>query len=306
MSRWIAAIDQGTTSSRCIAFDAAGAIIGVAQREHRQNYPRAGWVEHDPLEIWRNTSAVIEQLIAETKLDAAECAGIGITNQRETTVVWNRRTGAPVYNAIVWQDTRVNDVVAKYVADGAQDRVRALTGLPLASYFSALKLQWILDNVSGARAAAEAGELCFGTVDAWLIWNLTGGAHVTDVTNASRTQLMNLATLDWDDELLALFCIPRAVLPRIVSSSLPIAPAATTSLKSVSVAGVLGDQQAALVGQACFRPGEAKNTYGTGCFSTPASKRLHRKRACSPRLLIDSVAKNLATRSKGRLPSQAR
>jgi glycerol kinase len=209
---------------------------------------------------------VIEQLIVEAKLDAKECAGIGITNQRETTVVWNRRSGAPVYKAIVWQDTRVNDTVSKYISHGVQDQVRALTGLPLASYFSALKLQWVLDNAPGARAAAEAGELCFGTIDAWLIWNLTGGAHLTDVTNACRTQLMNLATLDWDDELLALFRIPRSVLPRIVSSSLPIGQATTTSLKGVPIAGILGDQQAALVGQACFRPGEAKNTYGTGCF----------------------------------------
>jgi len=270
MSRWLAAIDQGTTSSRCIVFDAAGSIVSVAQKEHAQIYPRAGWVEHDALEIWRNTEAVIEQAVHESRLAAKDFAGIGITNQRETAVVWNKRTGAPVNNAIVWQDTRVNEAVTRMTAQGHQDRVRALTGLPLASYFSALKVQWILDNVSGARVAADAGELLFGTIDSWIAWNLTGGTkgglHITDVTNASRTQLMNLSTLDWDDELLTLFRIPRAVLPRIESSSAIYGLAASTALKGISVAGILGDQQSALVGQACFNPGEAKNTYGTGCF----------------------------------------
>ncbi len=270
MTKWLAAIDQGTTSSRCIVFDASGSPLGVAQKEHRQLYPRAGWVEHDPLEIWRNTESVIEQAIGQARVSPKNCAGIGITNQRETTVAWNRRSGAPLYNAVVWQDTRVGESVARYVADGHQPNVQAVTGLPLASYFSALKLQWILDNVPGVRTAAEAGEILFGTIDSWLIWNLTGGVqgglHVTDVTNASRTQLMNLATLCWDDDLLALFRIPRAVLPRIVPSSSPLAAANCTALKGAMLAGILGDQQSALVGQACFTPGEAKNTYGTGCF----------------------------------------
>jgi glycerol kinase len=270
MSRWLAAIDQGTTSSRCIVFDAAGSIVACAQKEHAQIYPRAGWVEHDAIEIWRNTDAVISEALSRSGLNIKDCAGVGITNQRETTVVWNKRTGVPLCNAIVWQDTRVNEIVTRYSAQGHAARVRALTGLPLASYFSALKLQWVLDNVPGARTAAAAGEVLFGTVDSWLVWNLSGGLagglHITDVTNASRTQLLNLATLKWDDELLALFNIPRSVLPRVVPSSQIYASATCTALQGVSIAGLLGDQQAALVGQACFKPGEAKNTYGTGCF----------------------------------------
>jgi glycerol kinase len=267
---WLAAIDQGTTSSRCIVFDANGALVAAAQKEHRQIFPRGGWVEHDPLEIWRNTEAVIAEAIARSKQPIGECAGIGITNQRETTVVWNKRTGVPLCNALVWQDTRVNETVTRYIADGLQEKVRAVSGLPLASYFSALKLQWILDNVTGARAAAEAGDALFGTIDSWLAWNLTGGAqggvHITDVTNASRTQLMNLSTLDWDDELLSLFKAPRIALPRIVPSSRHIGTATCTALKGAPLTGILGDQQSALVGQVCFSPGEAKNTYGTGCF----------------------------------------
>lgn len=270
MSRWIAAIDQGTTSSRCIVFNANGSIVTVAQKEHEQIYPRPGWVEHDPIAIWRNTESVIASAVAQANLNIGDCAGIGITNQRETTVVWNKRTGAPLCNALVWQDTRVDDVVGKYSAAGHGERVRTLTGLPLASYFSALKLQWVLDNNAGARESAENGDVLFGTIDSWLVWNLTGGVngglHITDVTNASRTQLMNLATLSWDDELLALFRIPRSVLPRIVPSSEVYAIAQTTALRGARVAGILGDQQSALVGQACFLPGEAKNTYGTGCF----------------------------------------
>jgi glycerol kinase len=270
MTQWLAAIDQGTTSTRCIAFDADGAVISVAQQEHRQIYPQAGWVEHDPLEIWQSCESVIAKAIDQTNLPISQCAAIGITNQRETTVVWNKRTGAPLNNALVWQDTRVNEIVARYASDGFQERTRALTGLPLASYFSALKLQWLLDHVSGARAAAEKGDVLFGTIDSWLAWNLTGGRsgglHVTDVTNASRTQLMNLATLQWDDELLSLFRIPREVLPRIMPSSAQFGTAACTALRDVPIAGMLGDQQAALVGQTCFDPGEAKNTYGTGCF----------------------------------------
>jgi glycerol kinase len=264
MTRYIGAIDQGTTSSRFIVFDRTGATIAMAQREHRQIYPRPGWVEHDPEEILRNTRAVIEEALRGANLAPRDLAAVGITNQRETTLLWDRATGAPVHNALVWQDTRVDPLVADYARSGGQDRFRAATGLPLASYFSALKLRWLLDNVPGARARAEAGALLFGTIDTWLMWHLTG-EHVTDVTNASRTQLMNLATLEWDDALLSAFGVPRAVLPRIVASSGVIAPA-RGELDGVPVAGILGDQQAALVGQTCFAPGEAKNTYGTGCF----------------------------------------
>jgi glycerol kinase len=264
MTRYVGAIDQGTTSSRFIVFDRAGATVAMAQREHRQIYPQPGWVEHDPMEILHNTRAVITEALRGADLTASDLAAVGITNQRETTVLWDRTTGAPVHNALVWQDTRVDPLVANYAHDGGQDRFRAATGLPLASYFSALKLQWLLDNVPGARARAEAGELLFGTIDSWLMWHLAG-THVTDVTNASRTQLMNLATLDWDADLLAAFNIPPAVLPRIVASSAHLATA-RDELDGVTIGGILGDQQAALVGQTCFTPGEAKNTYGTGCF----------------------------------------
>jgi glycerol kinase len=268
--RCIAALDQGTTSTRCILFDQRGDILGLAQREHRQHYPQPGWVEHDGLEIWRNAQAVVAEALAQASLTARDIAALGITNQRETTLLWNRRTGEPVHRALVWQDTRVEPLVAGYARDEGADRFRALTGLPLASYFSALKLQWLLDNVPGARAAAARGELLFGTMDSWLVWKLTGGPggglHVTDVTNASRTQLMNLATLQWDDALLEAFRIPRGLLPRIVSSSGVIGEAKIDPLAGVPITGILGDQQAALVGQACFAPGEVKNTYGTGCF----------------------------------------
>jgi len=264
MPSFICAIDQGTTSSRFIVFDRAGRTIAQAQREHRQIMPRPGWVEHDPLEIRDNTFSVIEAALADAGLAPSDLAAVGITNQRETTLLWDRASGRPVHNALVWQDTRVDPLVADYARDGGQDRFRALTGLPLASYFSALKLRWLLDNVPAARGRAEAGDLLFGTVDTWLLWNLTG-LHVTDVTNASRTQLMNLATLDWDSSLLSAFGIPPAVLPRIVPSSAVYATA-RPPLAGVPVAGILGDQQAALMGQACFAPGEAKNTYGTGCF----------------------------------------
>ena len=270
MSKYIGAIDQGTTSSRFILFDHAGDIVSVAQKEHEQIYEKPGWVEHDPAEIWRNTQEVVGTALAQENLNRSNVAAIGITNQRETTVLWDPKTGRPLHNALVWQDTRVNELVAAYTADGGQDRFRAQTGLPLASYFSGLKLQWLLDNVPNARAMAEAGEVIFGTIDSWVVWNLTGGPdgglHVTDVTNASRTQLMNLETLDWDDELLAAFKIPRAVLPRIVPSSEVYGASKLTTLTDVPVAGILGDQQAALVGQACLEAGEAKNTYGTGCF----------------------------------------
>ena len=270
MADYVGAIDQGTTSTRFIVFDHAGTVIVEARKAHEQIFPKPGWVEHDPAEIWRNTEEVIATALANAGLAPRDLAAAGITNQRETTVLWDRLTGKPLHNALVWQDTRVDDLVAALARDGGQDRFRTATGLPLASYFSGLKLRWLLDNVPGARAKAEAGEALFGTVDSWLVWQLTGGPvnglHITDVTNASRTQLMNLATLDWDDDLLCVFDVPRSVLPRIIASSEIYGTASVGALAGVNIAGILGDQQAALVGQACFEPGEAKNTYGTGCF----------------------------------------
>ena len=264
MTRYIGAIDQGTTSTRFIVFDRAGAVVAAAQREHRQIFPQPGWVEHDAAEIWTNTRAVIAQALRDADLSAGDLAAVGITNQRETTLLWDRSSGAPAYNAIVWQDTRVDALVAEFARVGGQDRFRATTGLPLASYFSALKLRWLMDNIPEIRARAESGDLAFGTIDAWIMWNLTG-QHVTDVTNASRTQLMNLNSLEWDPALLAAFGIPLAALPRIVPSS-QVYGVARGELAGVPIAGILGDQQAALVGQTCFHPGEAKSTYGTGCF----------------------------------------
>ena len=266
MPDYIGAIDQGTTSTRFIVFDESGRIVSVAQKEHEQIYPQPGWVEHDANEIWRRTREVIADALEQRALRAGDLAAIGITNQRETTVVWDRRTGSPVHNALVWQDTRVADAVAELARDGGPDRFRAKTGLPLTTYFSGLKLRWILDHVPGIRERAEAGEVLFGNIDTFLLWNLTGGLHMTDCTNASRTQLMNLATLDWDAELLQSLCIPRPMLPKIASSSEVYGECTLNSLTSVPVAGILGDQQAALVGQTCFKAGEAKNTYGTGCF----------------------------------------
>lgn len=270
MGRYIGAIDQGTTSSRFIIFDKGGRVVSVAQKEHEQIFPSAGWVEHDPQEIWQKVRAVIGEAMAAKDLKPSDLAAIGITNQRETTLVWNRKTGEPVYNAIVWQDTRVAPMVAEFAAQGGQDRYRAITGLPLTTYFSGLKLRWILQNVEGARAAAEAGDLVFGTIDSFLIWHLTGGVdgghHVIDVTNASRTQLMDLGKLAWDTDILADFDIPSSMLPEIVPSSAIYGEATPNSIRGVPVAGDLGDQQAALFGQACFVPGEAKNTYGTGSF----------------------------------------
>ncbi len=270
MASYIGAIDQGTTSSRFIVFDRSGSIVSTAQKEHEQIYPKPGWVEHDPEEIWHRTEEVITTAMEARGLRPGDLAAIGITNQRETTVVWHRKTGKPVYNAIVWQDTRVAPAVAEFAANGGQDRYRATTGLPLATYFSGLKIRWILQEVAGARAQAEAGDLLFGNIDSFLIWNLTGGpnggVHVTDVTNASRTQLMNLTTLEWDKDILKDFGIPIQMLPKIVSSSEVYGHAKLGAIQGVAIAGDLGDQQAALVGQACFKPGEAKNTYGTGCF----------------------------------------
>jgi glycerol kinase len=270
MAKLIGAIDQGTTSTRLILFDERGQIVSVGQREHRQIYPKPGWVEHDAEEIWANTAAVVAEALARARVTSADLAAVGITNQRETTVLWDRRTGKPLHSALVWQDTRVDDLVARYRKDGGPDRFRAKTGLPLATYFSGLKLKWLLDNVPDARRKATDGDALFGTIDSWLVWNLTGGPksglHLTDVTNASRTQLMNLATLDWDDELLRAFDVPRSVLPSIVPSSRVYGEVQATELRGTPIAGVLGDQQAALVGQTCFAPGQAKNTYGTGCF----------------------------------------
>ncbi|GAA1626880.1 glycerol kinase GlpK [Leucobacter chromiireducens] len=271
MSQYVIAIDQGTTSSRAIIFDRSGTIISVGQKEHEQIMPQAGWVEHDATEIWGNVQEVIGIALGRADLTRHDIAAIGITNQRETTVVWNRKTGKPVYNAIVWQDTRTQDIVDRLAADGGTDRFKEIVGLPLATYFSGTKVAWILENVDGARAAAEAGDLIFGTTDAWVLWNLTGGAdggvHVTDVTNASRTMFMDLKTLEWRDDILEAFGVPRSMLPEIKSSSEVYGVAEDSSLlRETPISGILGDQQAATFGQAAFTAGESKNTYGTGCF----------------------------------------
>ena len=274
MPNYIAAIDQGTTSTRCMLFDHDGTIASVSQKEHTQIFPQPGWVEHDPLEIWDCTQTVVRQALAKKDISADQVQAIGITNQRETTLLWDKNTGKPFGNAIVWQDTRTKGICDNLAQDGGSDRFRQRTGLPLATYFSAPKIIWILENVPGARAAAEHGDALFGNIDTWLIWCLTGGpeggSHVTDVTNASRTQLMNLESLDWDEEILSTFDIPRQILPRIVPSSDPETWGTSTPTGPfqalIPICGDLGDQQAALVGQTCFHPGEAKNTYGTGCF----------------------------------------
>ena len=270
MADYIGAIDQGTTSTRFIVFDRSGSVVSLAQKEHEQIYPNAGWVEHNPDEIWRRTQEVIAEAMGKRRLRPSDLAAIGITNQRETTVIWDRETGKPLANALVWQDTRVADYVSELAKEGGQDRFRSKTGLPLTTYFSGLKIRWVLENVDGARAKAESGDALFGNIDTFLVWHLTGGPdggfHITDVSNASRTQLMNLETLSWDTELLDAFEIPAAMLPTIRSSSEIYGSAQEKSVKDVPIAGILGDQQAALVGQACFEPGQAKNTYGTGCF----------------------------------------
>ena len=265
MPKFIAAIDQGTTSTRCILFGHDGNAVATDQREHRQIYPQPGWVEHDALEIWARTQEVVAGVLEKAACSAAEVAALGITNQRETTVVWEKATGKPIHNAIVWQDTRTDGICNGLAEAGGQDRLRAKTGLPLATYFSGPKIKWMLDNIPGARQKAEAGELLFGNIDTWLIWNLSG-EHVTDVTNASRTLLMNLKTLAWEAEILELLQIPAQMLPDIRSSAQVYGPVRSGVLKGIPVAGDLGDQQAALFGQTCFSPGEAKNTYGTGCF----------------------------------------
>jgi len=273
MKDFVGAIDQGTTSTRFMVFDRAGRVRGMAQKAHAQHTPHPGWLEHDAEEIFRNVRETAAEALIRAGIGAADLHAVGIANQRETTVLWDRRTGRPLHRAVVWQDSRVDRAVAAYAAEGGKARFQAQTGLPLAAYFSALKLQWLLDHVPDARAMAEAGDALFGTIDSWLMWNLSGGTacglHVTDVTNASRTQLMDLATLDWSPALLAAFRIPPACLPRIVSSSGILAEIPNhvgAELAGARLAALLGDQQAALVGQVCFAPGEAKNTYGTGNF----------------------------------------
>ncbi|MCW2526519.1 MAG: putative glycerol kinase [Pseudonocardiales bacterium] len=273
MADFVGALDQGTTSTRFMVFDHAGTEIGRHQVEHDQKLPRAGWVEHDPIEIWQRTVEVIEGALVACGLDSSDLVAIGITNQRETTVIWDRHSGRPYYNAIVWQDTRTDRIASALDADGRGDVIRHKAGLPPATYFAGGKAQWILENVDGVRAAAESGDALFGTIDSWLIWNFTGGVdggrHVTDVTNASRTMLMNLETLDWDDELLGFFGLPRQMLPKILSSADAQAFGTVVSpsgLEGTVIGAALGDQQAAMVGQVCLEPGEAKNTYGTGNF----------------------------------------
>jgi glycerol kinase len=270
MKGYVAAIDQGTTSTRFMVFDADGRIVSMAQKEHQQIYPQPGWVEHDPAEIIRNTNEVAAEALRSAGISAGELAAVGITNQRETTVIWEKKTGQAIANAIVWQDTRVADEASRYASNGGQNRFREATGLPLSTYFSSLKVRWLLENVADARARAEAGELLFGTMDTFLVWQLTGGpnggVHVTDFTNASRTQFLNLKTLQWDRALLKAFEVPGNLLPRVKSSSEVYGEATIPALQGVRIAGILGDQQAALAGQACFHPGEVKNTYGTGCF----------------------------------------
>jgi glycerol kinase len=274
MAEYVGAVDQGTTSTRFIIFDRSGKIVGLDQKEHRQIFPKPGWVEHDPLEIWRNTGYVIRGALSKSGISGVDLAAIGVTNQRETTVVWDRETGKPYTNAIVWQCTRTGEICRELTGDGGQDRFREKTGLPIATYFSGPKIKWILDNIPGVREDVLKGKALFGTMESWVIWWLTGGPdggiHVTDVTNASRTMLMDLNTLEWDDDILNILDIPRQMLPVIVPSSDGNSRGVTSVGgplgACVPVCGALGDQQAALVGQTCFEKGEAKNTYGTGCF----------------------------------------
>jgi glycerol kinase len=271
MTKYVVAIDQGTTSTRAIVFSHEGSIVSSGQMEHDQIMPKAGWVEHDPEQIWRNTREVIGQALSKADITRHDVEAVGITNQRETAVVWDKNTGKPVYNAIVWQDTRTQDIVDRLAADGGVERFKPTVGLPLATYFSGTKIVWILENVEGAREKAEAGDLLFGTTDSWVLWNLTGGTeggvHATDVTNASRTLFMDLETLQWDEEILGIFGVPLSMMPEIRSSSEIYGTVESSSLlREVPVAGILGDQQAATFGQAAFEAGESKNTYGTGNF----------------------------------------
>jgi glycerol kinase len=266
---YVGALDQGTTSTRFMIFDHSGGVVGIDQKEHEQIYPKPGWVEHDALEIWTRCQEVIKGALQKTGLKASDLVAVGVTNQRETAVVWDKKTGKPVHNAIVWQDTRTDLICNELAKDGGQDRFRAKVGLPLATYFSGPKVKWLLENVEGLRAKAEAGDLAFGNIDTWCLWNLTGGVngglHITDVTNASRTMLMNLETLDWDPEILKIMGIPKAMLPQIRPSS-EVYGKCVGELAGIPVAGDLGDQQAAIFGQTCYSVGEAKNTYGTGNF----------------------------------------
>jgi glycerol kinase len=270
MAKYAAALDQGTTSSRAMVFDHSGQVVSVAQKEHEQIYPKPGWVEHDPKEIWARCQEVLDEALEQAGAGKDDVAGLGITNQRETAVVWDRNTGEPIHNALVWQDTRTDKLVDEFSKDGGQDRFREKVGLPLATYFSGPKVRWLLDNVDGAREKAEAGDLMFGNMDTWCMWNLTGGTdgglHITDVTNASRTMLMDLATLSWDDEIAETIGVPMSMLPEIRPSSEVYGEVKTGGLTGIPLAGILGDQQAATFGQTCFSPGEAKNTYGTGNF----------------------------------------
>jgi glycerol kinase len=269
MADYVGALDQGTTSTRFMIFTHGGDVVNLDQKEHEQIYPKPGWVEHDANEIWQRSQEVIQGALDKAGISASDLAAVGITNQRETTVLWDRNTGQPVHNAVVWQDTRTNDLCNQLSGDGGQDRFRAKTGLPIATYFSGPKVRWLLDNVDGLREKAEAGDILFGNIDTWCIWNLSGGTnggvHVTDVSNASRTMMMNLQTLDWDDEILGILGVPRAMLPEIRPSS-QVYGEATGALQGVPIAGDLGDQQAATFGQACYSIGDAKNTYGTGNF----------------------------------------
>ena len=269
VQRYVMSIDQGTTSTRCILFDARGRLVSVVQREHQQHFPRPGWVEHDAVEIWKNLSRIVPQALADAGATAEQVVGLGIANQRETTVLWDRRTGVPIGRAIVWQDTRTDGMLDQLAREPGAERVRELCGLPLATYFSAPRVRWLMERTPGLRERAERGDVLFGTIETWLIWNLTGGAeggvHVTDVTNASRTMLMNLRTLSWDDELLEFFDVPRAMLPEIRSST-EVYGTTSRVVPGIRIAAALGDQQAALFGQTCFAPGEAKCTYGTGSF----------------------------------------
>jgi glycerol kinase len=271
MAKYSAALDQGTTSTRCMVFDHGGRVVSVVQKEHEQIYPKPGWVEHDPKEIWARTQEVMDEALSAAGASADDIAGLGITNQRETTLVWDRNTGEPLMNAIVWQDTRTDKLVDEFSRDGGQDRFRGQTGMPLATYFSGPKARWILDNVDGARAKAEAGDLMFGNIDTWCIWNLTGGTdggqHITDVSNASRTLMMDLETLQWDESIASTIGVPTSMLPEIRASSEVYGEVRSGGgFQGVNIAGDLGDQQAATFGQTCFSPGEAKNTYGTGNF----------------------------------------
>jgi glycerol kinase len=270
MAQYAAALDQGTTSSRAMVFNHEGRVVSVSQKEHEQIYPKPGWVEHDPKEIWARSQEVLDEALQQAGASKDDIAALGITNQRETTVVWDRNTGEPVHNALVWQDTRTDKLVDELSRDGGQNRFQERVGLPLATYFSGPKVSWVLDNVDGARDRAEAGDLAFGNIDTWLIWNLTGGTngglHITDVTNASRTMLMDLKTLDWDEDIASTIGVPTSMLPEIRASSEVYGEVKNGGFAGIQIAGDLGDQQAATFGQACFSPGEAKNTYGTGNF----------------------------------------